>query len=78
MADLDSNECAMVYSPLFLWVPFVISLCGMRRLLGLPSAGLTPAERQLAIAPPLRGAAPRDGFAAAVSLVPRTCSSALG
>ena len=63
---------------LFLWVPIVIGLSGMLRLFGLPAACLTPAEVQLAIAPPLRGTAPRDGFAAAVSLVPRTCSSAMG
>ncbi len=52
----------------------VIGLYGMLRLFGLPAAGLTPAETQLAIAPPLRGlylaTASRPPFLSFRGLVP--------
>ncbi len=59
----------------FLWGSrVVIGVYGMLRLLGLPAAGLTPAEMQLAIAPPLRGlylaTASRPPFLSFRGLVP--------
>ncbi len=56
------------------WQPVVTGLCGVLRLLGLLAACLTPAEMQLAIAPPLRGlhlaTASRPPFLSFRGLVP--------